>query len=123
MFTKKVNNLKTLRTFDPDKQCKLSLKKATCANYMRRARQKDFARDIDMQPTMLNEVIKGKRSVTADIALLLEEALDIAADFWLNFQNQYDLDQARIRDRNTQKLQRSQKRAVSGNLFEQRHKR
>lgn len=71
-------------------------------------RQKDFACDIDMQPTMLNEIIKGKRSVTADIALLLEEALDIAADFWLNFQNQYDLDQARIRDRNAQKLQRIQ---------------
>ncbi len=71
-------------------------------------RQKDFARDIDMQPTMLNEVIKGKRSVTADIALLLEEALDIPADFWLQFQNQFELDQARIRDRNTQKLQRVQ---------------
>lgn len=71
-------------------------------------RQKDFAQDIDMQPTMLNEVIKGKRSVTADIALLLEEALDIPADFWLHFQDQYELDQARIRDRNTQKLQRIQ---------------
>ena len=71
-------------------------------------RQKDFALDIDMQPTMLNEVIKGKRSVTADIALLLEEALDIPADFWLRFQTQYEIDQARIRDRNTKKLQRIQ---------------
>jgi len=63
-------------------------------------RQKEFAAEIGMQPTMLNEVIKGKRSVTADIALLLEKALNIPADFWLQFQNQYELDQARISDTN-----------------------
>jgi len=63
-------------------------------------RQKDFAAEIGMQPTMLNEVVKGKRSITADIALLLEEALDIPADFWLQLQRQYESDATRQGARN-----------------------
>lgn len=54
--------------------------------------QSDFAAEIGMQPTMLNEIIKGRRPVTADIALLLEKALDIPADFWMRFQRQYEQD-------------------------------
>ena len=46
--------------------------------------QKEFAQCIKMQPTMLNEIIKGKRAVTAEIALILEKALDIPEDFWMN---------------------------------------
>jgi HTH-type transcriptional regulator/antitoxin HigA len=66
--------------------------------------QKEFAQSIDMQTTMLNEIIKGKRSITADIALLLEKALDIPADFWVNLQSQCDLDEARIKEKNIQKI-------------------
>lgn len=66
--------------------------------------QKEFAQNIDMQVTMLNEIIKGKRTVTADIAVSLEKALDIQADFWLSLQSQFDLDVARIKEKNTQKL-------------------
>ena len=62
--------------------------------------QKEFAQCIDMQVTMLNEIIKGKRTVTADVALALEKALDIPADFWINLQAQYDLDEARIKEKN-----------------------
>ena len=56
----------------------------------REVSQKKFAHCIKMQPTMLNEIIKGKRAVTAEIALILEKALDIPADFWMNFQKQYE---------------------------------
>lgn len=66
--------------------------------------QKDFAQSIDMQTTMLNEIVKEKRSITADIALLLEKALDIPADFWVNLQAQCDLDEARIKEKNRQKI-------------------
>jgi HTH-type transcriptional regulator / antitoxin HigA len=59
--------------------------------------QKEFAHDIDMQPSMLNEIVKGKRPVTAETALLFEKSLDIPASFWLQFQAQYELDQARIK--------------------------
>lgn len=68
-------------------------------------KQKDFAHDIDMNPTMLNEIIKGKRAITAQIALLLEKALEIKADYWLRFQSQYELDTERIKERNKRKLQ------------------
>ncbi len=71
----------------------------------REIRQKEFAAEIGMQPTMLNEIIKGKRPVTADIALLFEQVLDIPADFWLRFQGQYEINQARIKERNIKKLQ------------------
>lgn len=66
--------------------------------------QKDFAIEIGMQKTMLNEIIKGKRPITADLALLLERALGISADYWLRFQSQYDLDVSRIKEKNIQKL-------------------
>jgi len=66
--------------------------------------QKEFAQSIDMQVTMLNELIKGKRTVTADIALTLEIALDIPADFWVNMQAQYDLDDARVKEKNIQRI-------------------
>jgi HTH-type transcriptional regulator/antitoxin HigA len=39
--------------------------------------QKEFAQDIGMQKTMLNEIIKGKRAITAEIALSLEKSLEI----------------------------------------------
>ncbi len=65
--------------------------------------QKEFARDIGMQPTMLNEIIKEKRAITADIALLLEKGLNIPADYWMRHQAGYELDCARIQKRNIQK--------------------
>ena len=66
--------------------------------------QKEFAQSIDMQVTMLNEIIKGKRAITADIAVALEKALDIPADFWVNMQTQFDIDEARIKEKNIQKI-------------------
>ena len=37
--------------------------------------QKEFAAEIGVQPTMLNEIIRGKRPVTADIAILFHQSL------------------------------------------------
>jgi len=53
-----------------------------------------------MQRVMLNGVVKGTRSVTADIALMLERALDVPADFWLQLQRQYERDATRQGARN-----------------------
>ena len=44
---------------------------------------------------MLNEIIRGKRPVTADIAILFEKALDVPADFWVRLQSQYERDTSR----------------------------
>ena len=67
--------------------------------------QKELAHLLDVKVSFLNEIIKGKRPITADTALLLEKALGIPADFWLKFQSQYDLDTARIKEKNISKVQ------------------
>lgn len=66
--------------------------------------QTDFANDIGISPTQLNEIIKGKRNITADFALLLEKALGIKAEFWMNLQTSYELDVSRIKEKNIQKF-------------------
>ncbi|WP_291099379.1 MULTISPECIES: HigA family addiction module antitoxin [unclassified Flavobacterium] len=70
----------------------------------RKINQKDFAVEIGMQKTMLNEIIKEKRPVTAETALLLEKTLGISAEYWMRFQSQYELDSARIKQKNIQKI-------------------
>jgi HTH-type transcriptional regulator/antitoxin HigA len=54
--------------------------------------QKDFAAQIDMRPSHLSELINGKRTLTLQIALKLEKALNIPAKLWLNLQTNYELD-------------------------------
>jgi HTH-type transcriptional regulator / antitoxin HigA len=57
----------------------------------RAIKQQNFAQQIGMQKSQLNEIIKGKRSINAEVAVLIEAALGISADFWLNAQNNYDI--------------------------------
>lgn len=54
--------------------------------------QKEFAKAIGMQSSHLNEIIKGKRNITMEIAMRLEAALHIKAMFWMNLQSQYEYD-------------------------------
>jgi addiction module HigA family antidote len=42
-------------------------------------------------PPHLNDLIKGKRNISAKIAIELETALGIDADYWLRVQIKYDL--------------------------------
>jgi HTH-type transcriptional regulator / antitoxin HigA len=67
--------------------------------------QIDFAKLIDLSRSQLNEIIKGKRNINADLALLLEKALGIDADFWMEAQKNYDLDKARIEAKNKEQLE------------------
>jgi HTH-type transcriptional regulator/antitoxin HigA len=64
-----------------------------------------FAKLIDLKRSQLNEIIKGKRNINADLALLLEKALGIDADFWMEAQKNYDLDKARIDAKNKEQLE------------------
>lgn len=70
----------------------------------RKITQKQLANDIGVLPTFLNEIIKGKRPITADFALLLEKALEIPAELWMKFQSQYQIDMARSKEKNIQKI-------------------
>ena len=53
-----------------------------------------FAKKLGWTRTRLNELIRGKRGVTADAALDLAEALGTSPKLWLNLQGTYDLAQA-----------------------------
>jgi len=59
--------------------------------------QTAFAEKLGWTRAKLNELIKGKRGMTADSALDLAQALGTSAKLWMNLQATYDLDQARKR--------------------------
>ena len=61
----------------------------------REVSKKDFAAQLGLHPSQLSELIKGKRHVSATLALKLEKLWDISADFWMRMQVQYDLAIAR----------------------------
>lgn len=44
----------------------------------------------------INDIVRGKRSITPDTALRLAAALGTTAEFWLGLQQEYDLDCARL---------------------------
>ena len=56
--------------------------------------QTEFAVKLGWTRARLNELIKGKRGITADAALDLAEVLGTSAKLWMNLQATYDLDQA-----------------------------
>lgn len=49
---------------------------------------------IGVPPRRINEIVHGKRAITADTALRLGAYFGTSAQFWLNLQTQYDLDLA-----------------------------
>ena len=53
-------------------------------------KQKDFANKIGIPASRLNEIIKGKRPVTEELAKKFEAAFDMDYTFWLRLQAQYD---------------------------------
>ena len=56
--------------------------------------QAAFAEKIGWTKTRLNELIKGKRGITAIAALDLADALGTSPKLWMNLQSTYDLDKA-----------------------------
>src|SRR5882762_9582903 len=56
-----------------------------------------LAKDISVPPRRINEIVKGKRAITADTALRFGRYFGVAAQFWLNLQTHYDLEQEQTR--------------------------
>ncbi|KAA9131553.1 HigA family addiction module antidote protein [Marinihelvus fidelis] len=54
-----------------------------------------LAKDIDVPQTRIMEIIRGKRAITADTAIRLSRYFNMTAEFWLNLQANYEIDQAR----------------------------
>jgi addiction module HigA family antidote len=51
-----------------------------------------LAKDTSVPPRRINEIVKGKRSISADTALRLSRFFGISERFWLNLQTHYDLE-------------------------------
>ncbi len=54
--------------------------------------QYKLSKDISVSPRRINEIVQGKRSITADTALRLSRYFGLSERFWLNLQSRYDLD-------------------------------
>lgn len=57
--------------------------------------QNRLAVSIGVPPRRINEIVHGKRGITADTALRLAKYFGTTAEFWTNLQSQYELDLAR----------------------------
>jgi addiction module HigA family antidote len=51
-----------------------------------------LAKDIGVHPRRINEIVHGKRAITADTALRLSRYFGLSERFWLNLQTRYDLE-------------------------------
>jgi len=50
-----------------------------------------LARDIDVAPNRISEIVNGKRAITADTALRLGKYFGVSPELWLDLQSDYDL--------------------------------
>ena len=57
--------------------------------------QNALARAINVPPRRIDEIVLGKRGITADTALRLSRAFGTSAGFWMGLQADYDLEEAR----------------------------
>ncbi|MBZ0184030.1 MAG: HigA family addiction module antidote protein [Melioribacteraceae bacterium] len=67
-----------------------------------------LAKDINVPPRRINEIVLGKRAITADTALRLSEYFGLSEKFWLNLQMKYNLEVAK--DKLKEKLKREVKK-------------
>lgn len=58
--------------------------------------QVEAARRMGIPLNRLNEIIRGRRAITADTALRLAALFKMSPEFWMNLQTSWDLHQARL---------------------------
>ena len=58
--------------------------------------QAALAAELEISANRLNELVRGKRGVTADTALRLARRFDTSPEFWMNLQSLYELTEARL---------------------------
>ena len=57
--------------------------------------QNALARDLGVPPRRINEIVLGKRGISADTAIRLAKRFGNSARFWMQLQAEFDLEQAR----------------------------
>ncbi|MEQ8879663.1 MAG: HigA family addiction module antitoxin [Cyclobacteriaceae bacterium] len=65
----------------------------------REMKQIELAEMLNIAKNVMSEIISGKRNITPELAVKLEEALDIKAEFWMKYQVSYEIDKVRIRNK------------------------
>ena len=60
-----------------------------------RITQYRLARDVNVDPRRINEIVLGKRAISADTALRLSRYFGTSERFWMNLQTRYDLEAQR----------------------------
>lgn len=53
-----------------------------------------LAKDTSVPPRRINEIVHGKRAITADTALRLGKFFNMSPQFWMNLQSRYELERA-----------------------------
>ncbi len=60
--------------------------------------QTDLAARLGRPVQVVNEIVRGKKSITDETAFDLEKVLDIPAMFWVNLEQNYRMTRARLRE-------------------------
>ncbi len=65
----------------------------------REMKQIELAQQLGIAKNVMSELVNGKRNITPELAVKLEEALGIKAEFWMKYQVTYEIDKIRIKNR------------------------
>ena len=63
-----------------------------------------LAKAIGVDQTRISQLIKGRRSISADTSLRLSKFFNMSAEFWLNAQSRYDLLEERTHNKDYMKI-------------------
>ena len=74
--------------------------------------QRQLAQQLELSPSLLNEILNAKRRVSTEYALLFEAALGIDAELWIRLQTQYDLQMAKSNTNFVERLNKIRKIAA-----------
>ena len=104
-MTKRASEMKAFRAFHPGELLKDEIE-------YRGIKQRDFAASIGMSPTVVNEILNGRRSMSAEFALIAEAALGVNADMLVRMQSDYNLQQSRANPTILERISKIQKVAA-----------
>ncbi len=57
-----------------------------------------LAKDINVDPRRINEIVHGKRAISADTAIRLGRYFEMSPQFWINLQSHYELEQHEMKN-------------------------
>jgi addiction module HigA family antidote len=83
--------MRTLRNIHPGEVLKEEFLKPMGISVYR------LSKDTGLSQTRISQIIKGERSITAETALKLGKFFDVPAEFWMNLQALYDIEEAQKR--------------------------